>query len=193
MEIDLVWLALVWILYYSVHSLLLLPSIKASLQKTGLSDAAYRLAYTLISIIGLVLVLGYYRSLPKPTLMTEESELVRIMAMVLMGGGVYLLWKSLATMSLAEFIGLRSASKPTLHTEGLYELVRHPMYFSILLILFGGLMYAPSYAYLLSASLTIVYIYVGATLEEKRLLQQFGKKYEQYRAKTPMLIPFTSF
>lgn len=189
---SLIPLALAWVAYYGLHSALLIPSVKASIQKIGISDKNYRLLYTTLSVLGLIAVYAYYASLEKPSLNPEESTPVRIFSMVVMGSGFYLLLKTLQHMTLAEFIGLRSETAPVLKTDGLYELVRHPMYFSIIIMLFGGLMYAPSYAYLLSACITVIYIYVGASLEEKRLLQQFGKQYEKYRDKTPMLIPFLS-
>ena len=34
-----------------------------------------------------------------------------------------------------------------------------------------------------------VYVLVGATLEERKLLHQFGQAYAEYRKHTPMLIP----
>lgn len=189
---SLILLALAWVAYYGLHSALLIPAVKSSIQKVGISNKNYRLIYTAVSVLGLLAVVWYYASLEKPSLNPEESMPVRILSMVLMGSGFYLLLKTMQSMTLAEFIGLRSETRPELKTDGLYELVRHPMYFSIIIMLFGGLMYAPSYAYLLSACITLVYIYVGASLEEKRLLKQFGKQYEKYRDKTPMLIPFIS-
>jgi len=35
-----------------------------------------------------------------------------------------------------------------------------------------------------------VYIFIAISYEEKDLIATFGKKYEEYRAKTPMIIPF---
>jgi protein-S-isoprenylcysteine O-methyltransferase Ste14 len=35
-----------------------------------------------------------------------------------------------------------------------------------------------------------IYILLGIYFEERKLLHEFGPKYEEYRAKTPMLIPF---
>jgi len=42
-----------------------------------------------------------------------------------------------------------------------------------------------------SAVLTI-YLFVGASLEERRLVMEFGTAYEDYGARTPMIVPFTS-
>jgi protein-S-isoprenylcysteine O-methyltransferase Ste14 len=34
------------------------------------------------------------------------------------------------------------------------------------------------------------YLVIGAILEERKLVQQFGAAYEAYRSRTPFLIPF---
>jgi protein-S-isoprenylcysteine O-methyltransferase Ste14 len=33
------------------------------------------------------------------------------------------------------------------------------------------------------------YLFIGPILEERRLVQEFGAAYEDYRARTPMMIP----
>jgi len=187
---NLILLAVFWIAYFVLHSYLLNDSVRANLaKKLGLGEK-YRFYYNIFSTVTFALVLFYYFSIPKTSLMTEESRFVTILAVVMMGGGLYLLFKTVQHYTLAEFLGLEEPEKDELITDGLYELVRHPMYFSIIIFLFGGLMYAPSYAYLVTAGIWVVYIYVGAYREEARLEKKFGKKYLKYKERTPMLIPF---
>jgi protein-S-isoprenylcysteine O-methyltransferase Ste14 len=53
------------------------------------------------------------------------------------------------------------------------------------------MMYNPSSRFLLTALITVIYIFVGARFEEKKLVKKFGKAYEKYQNEVPMLIPFT--
>jgi protein-S-isoprenylcysteine O-methyltransferase Ste14 len=38
--------------------------------------------------------------------------------------------------------------------------------------------------------LLTIYLVIGAKLEEKRLLEEFGDDYRAYQAQVPMLLPF---
>jgi len=73
--------------------------------------------------------------------------------------------------------------------KGVYSIIRHPQYF-------GGLLSHVGISFLLSASYSlmstpvmIVVIFLISRKEEKELIREFGKKYEDYKKKVPMLIP----
>jgi len=77
----------------------------------------------------------------------------------------------------------------TIVTKGVYSTVRHPQYL-------GGLLAHVGISFLLSAQysllltpLMVVLIYFISRKEEKELIREFGKKYEDYKKKVPMLIP----
>jgi protein-S-isoprenylcysteine O-methyltransferase Ste14 len=110
----------------------------------------------------------------------------------LQGLSVALLVYSLLQTGALQFIGLPQALGMTvrekLNTGGLYRFVRHPLYtFSLLFLWLSPVM--TRNMLLLYAALTF-YIFVGALLEERKLLQTFGETYRQYREKTPFIIPF---
>jgi len=74
-------------------------------------------------------------------------------------------------------------------TVGIYSIVRHPQYL-------GGLLAHAGISFLLSAGysvlltpLTVLLIYLISKKEEEELIKEFGKKYEAYKKKVPMLIP----
>jgi methanethiol S-methyltransferase len=69
-----------------------------------------------------------------------------------------------------------------------YKFVRHPLYLGILL----GLWATPlmTMTHLVFAILLTTYIIIGVMFEEKDLVKEFGKQYQSYKKKTPMLIPF---
>lgn len=60
-------------------------------------------------------------------------------------------------------------------------------YFYSLLCGFGFL--RMSYDRLLYQALTAIVIVIGLQFEERKLVREFGRAYEEYRARTPMLFP----
>ena len=192
---PLVLLTFLWICYFAMHSAMLAPKVKAHiLSLTGLPESRYRLFYNIVAIAGVIPPAIYYYNLPKESLMSEPNIFLEYMGLLLMAAAVYLAFKCFQGYSLGEFIGLETPGKAKeLNTEGLNELVRHPLYFSALVFLFGGLLRAPSYPYLVTMFWMVLYIVIGAHLEEARLVERFGKRYRNYQDKVPMLIPFYKF
>jgi methanethiol S-methyltransferase len=76
---------------------------------------------------------------------------------------------------------------PKFYTPSLYKLVRHPLYVGWLAVFWA----APTMtaAHLVFALMTTGYILVAIQLEERDLIAAFGAQYEDYRRKTPMLLP----
>jgi protein-S-isoprenylcysteine O-methyltransferase Ste14 len=74
-------------------------------------------------------------------------------------------------------------------TTGVYSVTRHPQYLGALLAhLAISILLSALYSFLLTPFM-IVYLYLIAWKEEKELIKEFGKEYEDYKAKVPMLIP----
>jgi len=74
-------------------------------------------------------------------------------------------------------------------TTGAYSIVRHPQYL-------GGLFAHTGISFLLSAwysllvtPLMVALVYLISRKEEEELIREFGKEYEDYEKKAPMLIP----
>lgn len=113
-----------------------------------------------------------------------------IVGIAVLGGGI-LGWCCLQH-DHGSFMGLRQAwGKPveeTLHLDGLYRYVRHPLMLGMLLFLWGQPVMTPALA-MLSAGMT-VYILLALPLEERELARKFGPAYETYRQQAPALIPW---
>lgn len=74
-------------------------------------------------------------------------------------------------------------------SKGTYSIVRHPQYF-------GGLLSHLAISILLSAlfslfitPLVIIYVYIISWKEEKEMIKEFGKEYEDYMENVPMFLP----
>jgi protein-S-isoprenylcysteine O-methyltransferase Ste14 len=94
---------------------------------------------------------------------------------------------------MTSFIGLRQVLlpedtfPPKLITDGFYRYVRHPLYTAGLVIIW---LIPTMTCNLLALNLGLtIYIIVGAYFEERKLLDEFGDAYAEYRRHTPMLIP----
>lgn len=75
-----------------------------------------------------------------------------------------------------------------LQTEGVYRIVRHPLYlFSLFVIWPVSTMSAGYFGFCLG---TTIYFLVGSIFEERRLLAGFGSVYADYRKHVPWMIPF---
>ncbi len=180
--------------YYALHSLLAANSVKAWLVEKIIPKHYYRLIYNALAITLLIPIVVQYLQLDKSLLFILPLWL-RILGNILFVIGVLLLYFALRGYALSEFLGIyqyrhqKEMPIEELHTSGLNQYVRHPLYFATLLIVWGVFLAASHYPMLAVACLTTLYLLIGTKLEEKKLIHVFGKKYQQYQEKVPMLLP----
>jgi len=75
-------------------------------------------------------------------------------------------------------------------TTGPFAVVRHPLYASLIWMLFGGaLVYANLAGLLLAVSVFVPMMYARARKEESLLADAFGERYVTYRRRTGMFLP----
>jgi protein-S-isoprenylcysteine O-methyltransferase Ste14 len=178
-----------WVL---IHSLLASLKIKEGvLRMIGPSAMnGYRLGYNLFSVISFlpILVLAavlpdkFLYSIPGPWV--EITLIIQLMAVLALVVGVI-------QTDIGSFIGLKQVMGGTINanivTGGLYRYVRHPLYTAgLVFIWLTPVMTLNRLALYLSLT---IYILIGVYFEERKLLREFGNAYEDYRLKTPMLIP----
>jgi len=175
-----------------VHSALASLRIKDLFQRMvgrGLNNA-YRLVYNIFSFISIAPLLWLMRMLPD-RMVYEFSMPWKSLMNVGQGLALLLLFVTLLQTDVLAFIGLRQwvgEGKPAvLITDGFYHWVRHPLYFFGLLFLWlTPVMTANMLVVYISLSL---YLLIGAYFEERKLSQEFGALYAEYKSLTPMFIP----
>jgi protein-S-isoprenylcysteine O-methyltransferase Ste14 len=74
-------------------------------------------------------------------------------------------------------------------SSGLYSVIRHPQYFGGILAHIGITFLLSSFLSLLVSPIVIFLNYLVSWKEEKELIKEFGKEYEDYMEKVPMFLP----
>lgn len=191
---DLFWLALGWVAYAILHSLLAALRIKAWVTRRWPGFAPYyRLVFNLQSII-LVLPLAWATyTIPGDWLWRWTgigAWIVNGLSLAAAAGFVL----SSGTYDMGEFLGTkpwREKRADAVEHDGfrispLHRHVRHPWYALGLVLVWTRDMNAPL---LVSAGAVTLYLIVGAWLEERKLAAHFGTAYREYCEKVPGLIP----
>lgn len=187
-------LALYFLLYSVIHSILASTSVKNWSRHTfgASTDYWYRLSYNIFATITLLPVLAIIVLLPGQTLYVASSPWRWLM----LGGQILAVIAIVITLlqtGLFHFIGLsqlvsgRSEEKGPLNVSGFYAWVRHPLYtFSIVFIWLSPVM---STTGLSAFILFTAYFFIGSIYEERRLLAEHGPVYEAYCRQVPRIIP----
>ncbi len=76
-----------------------------------------------------------------------------------------------------------------LKTSGVYKFIRHPMYFTVLIIMLGVVMYFQAFYSLAWLAILFLFFIIKSSIEEGFLLNKFPE-YSSYRASTKRIIPF---
>lgn len=176
------------------HSLMARPAFKAWWTRI-VPPPVERSTYVLFSSLALILLFWQWRPLPA----VVWSAPAGVASMAITG----LFWLGWATVLLSTFLinhfdlfGLRQVwayrrnreiPPSDFRTPLFYRLVRHPLYLGFIIAFFA----APvmSVGRLMFAVATTAYILIAIQLEERDLINVFGERYRDYRARVGMLLP----
>ncbi|BAZ93253.1 membrane protein [Thiohalobacter sp. COW1] len=185
-------LTFVWLLYLALHSLLADARVRRRFEtRWPLLERRYRLFYTLQSSLLILpplalLVLWYDRGEPLWAWQGMAGWFADGLALLALAGFA---WATRA-YDLAAFLGLKAATGHAnitgFHLSPLHRHVRHPWYSLGLVVLWTRDM--PP-ALLVTALCITAYLLVGIRLEERKLIDEFGERYREYRRRVPALIP----
>ena len=177
-----------WIVYFFLHSWLAADRVKEFIQQqTGKGYRYYRLGYSILSTIGLLAML-ICNAWVKGNYLFQPNGVSRYISLMLASFGVIIIKLAFKNYSLRTFIGLTPEKEDALHREGILNRVRHPIYSGTILIVIGYFLFTPNLATLVSCVCIFIYLAIGITLEEKKLVKRFGDSYRDYQKEVPMLI-----
>jgi protein-S-isoprenylcysteine O-methyltransferase Ste14 len=199
MEISVKYLYAVlgWVLWCTLHSALISTTVTDSAKKKlGGGFRFYRLFYNVVSLVTLVPLVYYSHTLREAPIFHWEGPL-GVVQVFLLAASVSLFVTGGRHYSWARFWGIsqikagRAGSSlddsSTFVVSGIHQIIRHPWYLGGILIVWAQDMSAST---ILINMVISVYFMIGAVLEERKLVIEFGEKYREYQRTVSMLFPW---
>lgn len=187
---------LFWILWSTVHSLLIQQRIMDLFQRILKNKFRfYRLFYIIFSVISLAPVIYYWKIIESPIIFEWRGGL-RIIQGSLVLASLILFYSGARRYNFKQFLGFkqikegnldRSLSKSgKVDTSEILSLIRHPWYTGIFLIIWARELRLSD---IVVNTVIVFYVIIGTYLEEKKLEHEFGDEYKKYREKVSRFFP----
>jgi protein-S-isoprenylcysteine O-methyltransferase Ste14 len=187
-----------------LHSLTAGTRLKDALARrlgVRVAEGWYRLAYNAASVILILPALAVGAMLPDRTLYRVELPWNLLMLGV-QGAGAIGILVSLLSTDVLRFAGVTQAldylagrtsisSGVPLRIDGVYRIVRHPLYLFSMLVLWP--LPVMTFNLLVFNVAATLYFGIGSLIEERRLERVYGDAYRNYRREVPWLIPLPRF
>lgn len=144
-----------------------------------------------IFVIGqfVILLFALISAIVEPRLLNYHLNILRCsIGGSIAGIGIYcMVW---SVISFKQTITAHPIPKEEykLMREGIYKFIRHPIYFSAILMTIGGILLLNSYLSLFWAIILLVWFDRKAKFEEKFLLSKFPE-YKEYQLTTKRIFP----
>ncbi len=189
------WILLSLAVWGAIHSLLASLWFKDLVRRWSamLYERGYRLFFNIFAITSFLPVLVLVALLPDRLIYSIPMPW-SLLTLGVQGLALVGLAYGVSQTGMMNFLGLEQLLDPQsavrqrpLVTDGLYRYVRHPLYFFGLLLIW--LVPRMSWNWLAFSIGATLYLTIGTIFEERKLRQEFGEAYEEYRRRTPMLIP----
>ena len=191
-------------LWSIAHSVLAALTVKAWVRRhTGRWFLLYRIAYVAFAIISLY---ALWLWLPRPDgvlyiVPPPWSHVMRLVQVAAIGG--FLL--AARQINSREFLGFaqigrfHTAAETSalndeeleLSTNGLYGVVRHPLY-TTAVVAMAATPHMTVWWLLLTAWVSLYFV-IGSVFEEHRMVALFGEEYREYQRTVPRFIPLPGF
>ncbi|HKE16547.1 MAG TPA: isoprenylcysteine carboxylmethyltransferase family protein [Kofleriaceae bacterium] len=154
-----------------------------------------RSTYVLFASLCLITLFAFWRPMIGIVWSVENQTLARVVQIVSLAGfGIVLIGTFL--INHFDLFGLRQVFR-TLQgqqpaalrfiTPGFYKVVRHPIYLGFIIAFWAAPVMTTGH--LLFAIATLGYILVAIQFEERDLVREYGKDYQDYRRRVGMLLP----
>ena len=189
--------ALLWSAYLALHSFMISITVTGFLKRIlGDRFRFYRLFFNLVAAATLVPVLMYTGRLKEPEFFTWDGYLA-ILKWTIFTGGILLFGAGSRHYSFLRFLGIRQIREGSAHSlmnwsgrldsSGVLGLIRHPYYSGVILLFWSSNL---DVTQLIVNIVVTVYVVIGTLLEERKLLIEFGERYQEYQNRVSMLLPW---
>lgn len=185
-------LVVLWLLFGVLHSLLAAEWWKRLMQRRlGAGFKYYHFAYSVFAALALIGVLLFQSTMPSRLLYVAPVWVKLLLCLPVLTGllimGVVIKKYFFSLSGISVFY--KQQPPVALELGGLNRYVRHPLYFGTLLTIWALFCVFPYLNNLLACIIITLYTVLGALLEERKLVTQFGEQYLIYKKQVPMLIP----
>jgi len=145
-----------------------------------------------LAFLGLWIVPAIYALTGFPaTLDRPLIPAIAVLGVVSLCGGLFLFYRSHADLGRNWSISLEIRNEHRLVTTGIYRLIRHPMYSSLLMLAVPQLMLLPNWFAGVTGLIGVGMLYAFRIRHEERMMiERFGAEYGDYMAHTARLIPW---
>lgn len=161
----------------------------------AIPPALERSVFCLATAAVLAVMFTFWHPIPV-VIWSASGEALRTILWALFGAGVAMVFISTWLINHFELFGLAQAwahlrghdpAPPRFRKPLFYRFVRHPIYLGFFLALWATPHMTAGHL-LLAAGWTI-YLFIGASYEEKDLVGTFGDTYIEYQARVSMILP----
>ncbi|OEU64382.1 MAG: hypothetical protein BBJ57_08600 [Desulfobacterales bacterium PC51MH44] len=191
--------ALFWITWCIVHSGMISVTTTNYLKRRFESNFHfYRLFFNLVSIATLIPVILYGQSIKSPVIFRLEGFMILLQVLLLITTAL-LFFAGARHYDMLRFLGLRQIRTGTspgaltttgnLDTTGILGITRHPWYLAAIMLIWTAHSSLDVHTLIMNVILTI-YLIVGAIIEERKLIMEYGEDYRRYQENVSRLIPF---
>ncbi len=187
-------LAIAWIFFCLLHSVLAGNGIKRRLAQTSANFFKYyRLFYTVFAFVTFIAVIIYQLRISSPLLFIPLSWLNIAGAAIAITGAaimVVCIKKYFLSLSGLKSLFANSTVANELRIDGIHKFVRHPLYLGTFIFIWGLFFIYPYLSLFIAFSIITLYTIISLRFEEEKLVEEFCTVYKDYKAKVPALIPF---
>ena len=183
-----------WLIFAALHSMLARQSVQLQIER--LLGNYYRLIYNLAAVLKILIVLHIGRIWLDDTrfiFLDNNAAYFTSLAIKFLGAAV--LASAIVTYDIGRFFGITqvltgervsSSFNEPLQRRFLNRWVRHPLYTGAFLILWGG---AVSTFDIWTAIWGTLYLLIGTSFEEQKLISIYGDQYRTYQQEVPRYFP----
>lgn len=186
-------LALLWLIYGFIHSLFAAQWVKDLYNRIFPSYRNfYRLIYVGFASLGIGIIVWYMSLLPQKFIFYQTAFTV-FTGLTLTTAGLLFVFIAFQSYDLKEFLGMRQLAG--IHDPGIFiqegplAFVRHPLYTGSVIAMIGYILFAPTVTLVITLVCLTIYFRIGIYFEEKKLIDDFGETYMEYKNNVPALIP----
>ncbi|MGN6417413.1 MAG: methyltransferase family protein [Pseudobacter sp.] len=120
----------------------------------------------------------------------EHSDLVGTIGLSISAIGATIACTSRHILGRNWSLSVQKKEDHQLIKNGIYKIIRHPIYTGLLLLFIGNALIVGDYRAIIAVLIVFVSLWLKLKKEEKLLTRIFGTKYTEYQNQTKALIPY---